>query len=81
MYLDLALESTARSIIEADMGHVRKAAQTADGLSQVASLVTSSLEHACLSFGSNRELVLTLKSFQVSPWPGGIGRLQNASIP
>ena len=69
LYLDLALESTARGIIEADMALIRKAAQAPEGLSQLASFVASSLQHACLSFGSNQEMILTLKSFKVSSSP------------
>ena len=72
VYLDLALEATARSIIEADMAHVRAAAQSPEGLSQVALLVSMALQNACLSFGSNQELVLTLKSFRASLRPQDI---------
>ena len=67
VYLDLALENTIRSIIEANLANVRQAAQLTEGLPQVASSVAVALEAACLSFGSNQELLLTLKSLKVRP--------------
>ncbi len=66
LYLDLALETTMRSIMEANLASMRQAAQISPpGLSQAASAVALTLEAACLSFGSNQELILVLKSFKV----------------
>ena len=65
MYLDLALEGTARGVIEANLANLRHAAESREGVSQVATMVMLALRMAGLSFGSNQELLLTCSSFQV----------------
>ncbi|KAK9863129.1 hypothetical protein WJX84_006375, partial [Apatococcus fuscideae] len=66
LYLDLALEGTVRTIIEAHMAFIRQIAQSPEGLSQLALLTTWALQQACLSFGSTQELDLILKGFQAA---------------
>ncbi|KAK9860996.1 hypothetical protein WJX84_011575 [Apatococcus fuscideae] len=66
MYLDLALEGTARGVIEANLANLRHAAESREGVSQVATMVMLALRMAGLSFGSNQELLLTCSSFQVA---------------
>lgn len=65
LYLDLALESAARSMLESSMADIKAAAAGAEQLLSLLQLLSASLEHACMAFASNQELVLCLKALQV----------------
>jgi len=60
IFLDLALESTARSYVEASMDAIKAASSAAD-LLMLWKVMSLMLESCCLSLGSNEELVLCLK--------------------
>ena len=66
LYLDLALESAARSLLEGSMADMKAAAPDAQQLPSLLQLLCASLEHACMAFASNQALVLCLKDLQVS---------------
>lgn len=65
LYLDLALESGARSLLEGSMADIKAAGGDAAQLPSLLQLLSASLEHACMAFASNQELVLCLKDLQV----------------
>ncbi len=65
LYLDLALESAVRSMLESSMADIKAATSDAQQLPNLLQLLSVSLEHACMAFASNQELVLCLKDLQV----------------
>lgn len=60
LYLDLALEGAVRTALEGALGPVE-----GNDLGATLALLALGLENACLSLGSNQELVLCLKDFKV----------------
>ena len=66
LYLDLALESAVRSLLESSMADIRAASAEAVHLPSLLQLLSASLEHTCMAFASNQELVLCLKDLQVT---------------
>ena len=66
LYLDLALESAARGLLESSMAELRAASADAEQLPSLLQLLSASLEHACMAFATNQELVLCLKDLQVA---------------
>ena len=64
LYLDLALEGAIRTTVESGLEAVKQAAPDSRGLLQ---LTCACLESVCMSLGSNQELLLSLKDFQVVP--------------
>ncbi len=65
LYLDLALESAVRSMLESSMADIKADAADAGQVPCLLQLLAASLEHACMAFASNQELVLCLKDLQV----------------
>ena len=59
LYLDMALEAGVRTALEGVLGGL-----DAGDLRGALVLLALGLENACLSLGSNRELVLSLKDLQ-----------------
>ena len=59
LYLDLALEGAVRTALEGMLGGLG-----GGDLRGALALLALGLENACLSLGSNRELVLCLKDLQ-----------------
>lgn len=68
LYLDLALETAVRSSIESALslfGKPTSAQQLATQGSLVINMVATCAESACLSMGSNIELLMACKEFKV----------------
>ena len=69
LYLDLALEGAVRGALEGGLaprggGGAGGAGRGGGDLAASLAPLLAALENACLSLGSNRELVLCLKDFQ-----------------
>ena len=67
LYLDLALESAARTLLESTMADIKDAASNPQQLTTLLQLLAVSLEHCCMAFASNQELVLCLSDLQACP--------------
>lgn len=68
LYLDLALDGAVRSAIESSLGTIKGETGNEDQEDQASllvELVTLSAESVCLSAGSNLELSMIHKDFQV----------------
>jgi hypothetical protein len=65
IYLDLALESALRGLLEARMGELRAWTKADESLHQLIQITATATESACISFGSNSELFLSFKDMQV----------------
>ena len=63
IFLDLALEGALRRLVESRLGDLNSKEANLEQLVDVAMMC---LENACLSIGSNTNLVLCLKDFQAS---------------
>ena len=67
LYLDLALETAARTLLEGTMADIKNAASDPQQLTSLLQLLAVSLEHSCMAFASNQELVLCLGDLQACP--------------
>ena len=67
LYLDLALESAACTLLESTMADIKDAASDPEQLTTLLQLQSVSLEHCCMAFASNQELVLCLSDLQACP--------------
>ena len=63
IFLDLALEGALRRLVESRLGDLNS---KEGNLEQLVDVTAMCLENACLSIGSNTDLVLCLKDFQAS---------------
>ena len=52
-------------MLESSMADIKAAAADAQQLPSLLQLLAASLEHACVAFASNQELLLCLKDLQV----------------
>lgn len=69
LYLDLALDGAVRAAVEASLSTLKAASSGEEQGAQAAlliDLVTLSVESVCLTSGSNEELVMILKDYQVA---------------
>ena len=64
LYLDLALETAARTLLESTMADIKNATSNPEQLTTLLQLLAVSLEHCCMAFASNQELVLCLSDLQ-----------------
>ncbi len=68
VYLDLALDGAIRTTVEGALEQLRSAAKpgSTDQLPQLLQICAACAENACLSTGSNQELVLAFRDLQVN---------------
>lgn len=69
LYLDLALDGAVRAAIEASLSTLKATSSGEEPGAQAAlliDLVTLSVESVCLTSGSNEEMVMILKDYQVA---------------
>ena len=71
VYLDLALDGAVRTTVEGALEQLRSAAKpgSTDQLPQLLQICAACAENACLSTGSNQELVLAFRDLQVNVVP------------
>ena len=71
LYLDLAVDGAVRASVEASLSALKAACGSEDQEIQAAKLidlVTMCVESVCLTSGSNVEMIMILKDFQVALW-------------
>ena len=69
LYLDLAVDGAVRASVEASLSLMKAASRSEDEGAQAAQLldlVTMCVESVCLTSGSNVEMVMLLKDYQVA---------------
>ena len=69
LYLDLALDGAVRSSVEASLSLLKAASSSADPETQAGcllDLVTVCVQSVCLTSGSNVEMVMILRDYQVA---------------
>ena len=68
VYLDLALDGAVRTTVEGALEQLRSAAKpgSTHQLPQLLQICAACAENACLSTGSNQELVLAFRDLQVN---------------
>lgn len=69
LYLDLALDGAVRSAIETSLSPLKAAVASSEDpqeqACQLIDLTAACLENVCLTLGSNTELLMILKDYQV----------------
>ena len=69
LYLDLALDGALRASVEASLSFLKAGSGSGDQEMQAAELIdlmTMCVESVCLTSGSNVEMVMILKDYQVA---------------